>query len=161
MPNPYNFSWDGESYNFTTDLNVKYRVVFDNPGDLFNEYPTINGRVFSFSFYASYTESLTVRADLRVKDTIADIVNKFFENKRNMIVFVCDSTDGREHCRKRLFEKWFITFNDGILEKHDGVVGDGIQDVIRNSIIFRCDLDDRDHVIQVFTQLNDKFTSDK
>lgn len=161
MPNPYEFSWDGESYNFTTDLDVKYRVVFDDPGDLFSEYPSINGRVFSFAFYASYNELLPIRQDLRVKDTIADIINKFFVVKTNMIVFVCDSTDGRELCRKRLFERWFEEFNDNILEKYDGTVADGAPYSIRNSIIFRSDLEDKEHVIKVFTQLNDKFSSAK
>lgn len=182
MPNPYNYEWDGEFYVFTTDLGVIYRVYFVGHGDLFKEYPTIDGRVFSFGFFAIYTKPLEKRNDERVRHTLAEIVYKFFETKANVIVFVCDEEDSRpqkqskstakkekekvvdnvernlEECRKKLFTRWFKTLNSNascILEKHDGIVlGDG--EDIKNSLILRADLEDKEYVVKVFAELNQK-----
>lgn len=55
-----------------------------------------------------------------VKNTIAYILHLFFHSKSNALVSIYDSVDGKQHCRKRLFERWFNEFNDGTLVKIDG-----------------------------------------
>lgn len=77
-----------------------------------------------------------------------------------MIVFVCDSMDKREMCRKRLFDGWFEALNNGTLNKYDGCVsGDGVS--INNSIIMSVELNDKDFVIKTFKELNDQFSQSK
>jgi hypothetical protein len=161
LPNPYKLHEDSDGYYFVTDFEVIYRVVFDGLGDLFIDYPLIHRRIFSFSFHPTYPTLLSKRYDPRVKDTLADIVHQFFNNQSNLIVFVCDSTDGKENCRKRLFESWFDEYNNNILEKHDGYIAKGKAEQIQNSIILRSDLEDKKYVLEIFQGLNDELTLSK
>lgn len=75
-------------------------------------------------------------------------------------MFVCDSTDQREMCRKKLFDKWFSKFNEGTLEKYDGSV-ESNDYRIANSLILKNDLYDKEYVIQTFKELNDQFSRAK
>jgi Family of unknown function (DUF6169) len=73
---------------------------------------------------------------------------------------VCDSTDEREMCRKKLFDKWFGEFNDGVLEKYDGSIESGDYRIV-NSLILKHDLYDKQYVIEIFKELNDQFSRAK
>jgi hypothetical protein len=161
LPNPYSVFEDNDGYYFITDHNVKYKIIFDSLGDLFKEYPLLHGRIFSFSFHPVHSEIIPRRFDPRVKDTLSFILFRFFENKKNLIVFVCDSMDGKALCRKRLFESWFAKMNDGSLEKYDGCIAEGRKEEIQNSVLVRADMADKDYVIRVFEDLNDVFSSSK
>ena len=49
--------------------------------------------------------------DLRVRETIKHILLDFWNNYDNVILFVCDSSDGRSAARMRLFNKWYYELN--------------------------------------------------
>jgi hypothetical protein len=161
LQNPYEIGSDEQGYFFTTDLNVTYRIVFDDLDQIFNQYPTLQGRVFSYSFYPLTDFTGKVKADLRIKQTIAYSISNFFTKNDNLIVFVCDSSDRREMCRKKLFDRWFGEFNaEDVLEKYAGSVQS--EDYrITNAIIMKADLTDKDFVIKTFEMLNDEFTRAK
>lgn len=40
-------------------------------------------------------------------DTICSILTKFFQRHQDSMHVVCDSSDGREMSRMRLFESWY------------------------------------------------------
>jgi Family of unknown function (DUF6169) len=160
LPNHYEITADEQGYFFLTDLSVTYRIVFDDLSSIFQDYPTLTGRVFSYSFYPVNEPSSRQKLDDRIRHTIAHSINSFFEKNNNLIVFVCDSTDEREMCRKKLFDKWFTLFNDGILEKYDGSV-ESNDYRIANSLILKNDLYDKEYVIQTFRELNDQFSRAK
>lgn len=157
MQNPYEISSDEQGYFFTTDLGIRYRIVFDDLDEIFSQYPTLQGRVFSYSFYPQGQILEKSKLDSRIKQTVAYSISNFFSKYDNLIVFVCDSSDERELCRKKLFDRWFSEFNNGVLEKYDGTVGSGDY-VILNTIIMRADLNDKSFVIEIFELLNDEFT---
>lgn len=160
MPSHYEITADEQGYLFLTDLNITYRIVFDDLSSIFQDYPTIHGRVFSYSFYPVNKHSSKQKIDERIKLTIAHSINSFFEKHDNLIVFVCDSSDEREMCRKKLFDKWFKEFNNGLLDKYDGSVEDN-EYKITNSLILKSDLHDKEYVIQIFNDLNDIFSRSK
>ncbi len=161
MPSHYEITQDTEGYHFTTDAGVSYKIIFSDLSSLFNDYPNIKGRVFSYQFYPqNKLPKGSIKFDIRVKITIAKSIADFFSNKKNLIVFVCDSSDSLEKCRKKLFDKWFFEHNNGgDLEKYDGKVIDQNGDAsITNAIIVHKELEDKQYVIETFESLNSEFS---
>lgn len=50
--------------------------------------------------------------DPDVKETILIIVEDFFLDNSNVLIYICDTSDGREAVRNRLFLKWFEEYAD-------------------------------------------------
>lgn len=48
--------------------------------------------------------------DRKVKDTIIAIVNQFFIEHNLVMLYICETGDGKQSQRSRLFEYWFSTF---------------------------------------------------
>ena len=57
--------------------------------------------------------------DRRIAITIAEILRRFFEVNTNAMIIVCDSTDGKELKRRKLFDRWFDHFSDDSILKYD------------------------------------------
>ena len=49
--------------------------------------------------------------DVKLRDTIQLIFECFFENKNRVAVYICDSMDGKQHIRNRLFRMWFNSYS--------------------------------------------------
>ena len=48
--------------------------------------------------------------DARVRDTLITLIEQFFAENDNVLLYICDTSDGREAKRNRLFIKWFEEF---------------------------------------------------
>ena len=57
--------------------------------------------------------------DRRIAITIAEILKRFFAVNTNAMIMVCDSTDGKEFKRRKLFDRWFEHFSDDSILKYD------------------------------------------
>ncbi|MBQ0063154.1 MAG: hypothetical protein KBS94_03880 [Prevotella sp.] len=68
--------------------------------------------------------------DSDVKDTIVAIIKEFFNQNNEILLYICDTQDGREAARSRLFIKWFIESDiEGLYEiktANANVEGEGI-----------------------------------
>lgn len=103
MSLPYKYINKGNSYSFTTNKSIIYEVVF---WDLSNSLNTNDEyRVVELSFFPTNNET-NQKYDDRISETIIDIVEKFFLHNSDVLLFVCDSNDGRARCRKITFNKW-------------------------------------------------------
>ena len=49
--------------------------------------------------------------DLRIRNTILSIISDFWDDYEEVILFVCDSSDGRSESRMRLFHYWYKILN--------------------------------------------------
>jgi len=49
----------------------------------------------------------TIEFDSRVSDTIVTFIQDLFTDKRTVLLYVCDQTDGRQQVRAKLFDIWF------------------------------------------------------
>ena len=45
--------------------------------------------------------------DAEVRYTVIAIINEFFAQNNEILLYICDTTDGREAARNRLFLRWF------------------------------------------------------
>lgn len=73
--------------------------------------------------------------DPKVRNTILNIISDFWEDYDEVILFVCDSSDGRSESRMRLFHYWYKILN---IDK-DVVKIDFSVDEIRAAILAKKD----------------------
>lgn len=100
LTSPYKVINSGEdSFVFVTDHGVKYEVSFvlDYTLDIANSYQLCIDNV----------DSKTQPRDAKVRDTIVVIIKEFFNNNELSLLYICDTSDGRQKIRNRIFRIWF------------------------------------------------------
>lgn len=101
---PYTVLYGGQqSYKFKTDSNVLYDISFMEDMDI--------AGCQSFQFSIRRLTNNYVGHDPKVKDTILAILVEFFEVNNDVLIYICDDTDGRESMRNRLFLRWFKEYD--------------------------------------------------
>jgi len=151
---PYKFISDLDNtwFSFVTKNGIHYEVVFYKSPALFQEYPSIGNCVYEMSIN---TSSNNPPFDPSNRLTIQDVVRQFFLNQ-NVLLFVCDSMDGRHHTRQEKFERWIDSAGLGDdFEKHDGHI-DLDDYALINTIILRADFELKKDVLEAFFEINNQ-----
>lgn len=94
-----------DTARFTTDGGIEYKVAFvedDNMG-IDNTYQLVISNV---------SRTNTRGVDVKIGQTIAAIVNSFFTDNRNVLLFICDTSDNHQAARSRKFSSWFRKYAD-------------------------------------------------
>ncbi|MFN4146736.1 MAG: DUF6169 family protein [Runella sp.] len=55
----------------------------------------------------------------KIPATILSFLADFFRNQNNVLIYVCESLDGRQLARKKIFDKWFKKYATEDLEQYD------------------------------------------
>jgi hypothetical protein len=105
--------WD---YFFVTKHGIKYHAYFIDA----SIYHPLFSNVYAFNIEAETATPHPI--DNGIAATIVSILKVFFLNEDRAIILVCDTTDGKEKKREKLFSKWFIRHNDGSLIKYDASI---------------------------------------
>lgn len=160
MLSPYQLLENDEySYEFLTDQKIKYKIYFLDYSYMFAEYEQITSPVYSFNIDVIDGDPDNSISDDRIGETIQVVFNLFFARIENVAVYVCDSLDERQLARKRKFDFWFWTYNDGSLIKEDGLaIIEGAE--IYNAILLHKQNKQLTDIILAFNELNEK-VSDK
>ena len=93
-------STNGYSFTFRTRYGYLYEVGFTEDYMLSDD-----GCVFQF--FIICLDSEHPAKDPQVKDTVIAILEEFFKNDLVSLVYICDTHDGRQAIRQRLFESWY------------------------------------------------------
>ena len=65
------------------------------------------GLVFDFSFFPDSPPAGHAPEDSRIAATLFHLVRRFFETRpEHILLFICESSDGKHFARQRLFTKW-------------------------------------------------------
>ena len=96
---PYRYWIEDDKYLFRTPSGVLYVAYFLDLSSLAEN-------LFTFIFDRVSMGDKGV-IDTQVCDTVCTILASFFKEHINSILIVCDSADGREKARMRLFNAWF------------------------------------------------------
>ena len=96
---PYKVSADGKQYVFDTMHGLHYEVRF------FEEQPIGGCETWQFSFAKGNSEAAP--EDPYVRFTLFAIIDEFFTENDNVMLYICDTSDSREAARSRLFIRWF------------------------------------------------------
>ena len=103
MSEPYPVTVAGGVFRFTTDHVISYSARFLEmplPADV-----QLAGLVFDFSFFPD--TSAVGLADERVGATLFYLIRRFFETRHERILlYICESNDGKHFARQRLFARW-------------------------------------------------------
>lgn len=96
---PYSCQEKEGQYYFTTPSGAEYVAYF-------LELP-LAPHLFTFNFDRVKDGSKTT-VDTNVFDTVCYILSAFFQNHQDAMLMVCDTADGREMARMRLFQSWYL-----------------------------------------------------
>lgn len=101
---PYKVSWHEKShtYRFKTDYNVILAIAFDED----NMIESADSYVFSII----NVNNMPSPRDVRMRDTVMLIIEHFFKVNQAALLYICESGDGKQQMRGRLFEFWFSTY---------------------------------------------------
>lgn len=65
------------------------------------------------------TDRPSMGLDVRLRNTVLDILINFLAQNEAIIIYHCDPLDGRGHQRYMKFNRWFNLIADPFIEKHD------------------------------------------
>ena len=144
---PYEYrKIDELNYVFVNRDGIRYHLYFT---PISNVYPDLVN-TYSFSIEREGTNPHPI--DLRIAATVVDVLRRFFESIENAMIMVCDSTDGKQHKRRNLFDRWFHFYNDGTLTTISAEVGEGDYELLL-SIYFKKNNPNKKLLIKAFGEL--------
>ena len=88
-----------DDFKFTTDIDINYRISFDEDRAL--------GGCDTYQFVIEKLDHRRSPHDPKVEETILAILDEFFASYQDVLIYFCDTSDGREAMRNRLFLTWF------------------------------------------------------
>ena len=86
-------------YIFETEGGIHYTISFEEDSPI--------GGCDTYQFIIEKMEKVRSGYDSKVEQTILAIINEFFIEHLNVLLYLCDDSDGREANRNRLFLFWF------------------------------------------------------
>ena len=144
---PYEYQKIDElNYEFVNRDGVKYHLYFTPISGIYPDMPN----TYSFNIEREGTNPHPI--DLCIAATVVDVLRHFFETVENAMIMVCDSTDGKQHKRRNLFDRWFHFYNDGTLTTISAEVGEGDYELLL-SIYFKKNNPNKSQLIKAFGDL--------
>ena len=108
---PYKVTFDATTnlYKFASAYNVSFSVGFEE-----NELLESGA---SYQFVLTNYEGKKSPHDLKVRDTVLAIIEEFFLKNEAALLYICETGDGMQKMRNRLFHFWFSIYaeNDEFL----------------------------------------------
>ena len=107
---------------FKTDYDVHYLVGF--------EYDDSSFDFATYQLVIINSNNKKSPRDPKVKDTITSIVEAFFSENENVLLYICETGDAKQAMRSRLFQYWFssyinkelFTFISASIKDEDGII---------------------------------------
>lgn len=120
---PYDLVLSGSDFMFQTDLGIHYIVSFGKED-------IVLGGCDTYQLIIRKIEETRSPHDSKVEATILAIINEFFRSNLEVMLYLCDTSDGREESRNRLFLSWFDKYARNnrftICKAHAEIEGEGI-----------------------------------
>jgi hypothetical protein len=166
LQNHYNYVFDDitNTYNFTTQNNILYRVAFV----IDETFSTISGEdvpnIFQLVIEKA-TDGLEPY-DARVSKTIKDIIERFFHNVENSLIYVCSDDNEKAKQRHKVFDRWYQTSKyKNIVMKIDNiitvVIGEHNVQTLYTSFMFHTDNPVYVKLIKIYNQIEEALNRDK
>lgn len=101
---PYEVWQYGTDFRFCTNAGLHYTISFKEDMPI--------GGCETYQFIINKVEDAHSPHDSLVRATVISIINEFFVSNLNVLLYICDTSDGREAMRNRLFVSWFEEFSE-------------------------------------------------
>jgi len=139
LKSPYRLTQLTEmTFSFVTDQGIHYDAGF-YPDEFFM--PGL-----AFHFYIDNTLGEHGNYDAKVMEVVVAVIEEFFKQANNVMLYICDPVDHRQAARNRLYRMWFLdyamnhemtlfsdsvtfegeTYFSGVLMRHDHPLHDEI-----------------------------------
>lgn len=100
---PYSISLSEDgSFYFVTDEGLTYEVGF------VEDYMIAVDD--AYQLFVMPKTSANFQRDEKMQQTVTAIIEEFFRTKDVLLDYICDTTDGRQAARNRLFTQWFNNY---------------------------------------------------
>lgn len=100
---PYKVKQESDNiFLFQTKHGIAYSVGFVQDTSFMKE--------GLYQFFIINESGRTARQDIDLLDTVRVIIEEFFAQKENVMLYICDTADQRQESRDRLFRIWFHTY---------------------------------------------------
>lgn len=86
-------------YNFISEYGVLYGVGFSEEMEI--------AGISAYQFSFARVNDVHGRFDHNIRRTLMAIISEFFNANNDIMIYICDTSDGRESSRNKLFLKWF------------------------------------------------------
>ena len=93
---------DDSVFVFVTKHGISYTVGFI-PDTSFMEKGV-------YQFFLTKTSSKKGRKDDDISETVKVIIEEYFAQEESVMLYICDTADGRQASRDRLFRAWFYSY---------------------------------------------------
>lgn len=90
-------------FTFTSSVGAEFAVGFDED-DLFS--------FESYQFIIVKTNEIPSPRDKGVRDTVIAVIQEFFRVNNSTMLYICDTGDGKQAMRSRLFNYWISSVLD-------------------------------------------------
>jgi Family of unknown function (DUF6169) len=125
-------------YTFKTENNIEYLVKYKSTPYLFGETSIFAPHSFEMIIEVAINPTNKNPVfDSKVSRTVAAIFEDFYtKSDLHIIIYICESNDGRQDIRATKFHKWFQHFAPKNYTKYDAAFIDG-KDVYPVSLILK------------------------
>ena len=100
-PYPVTYSEQYDDYRFVTDGGIVYSVGFEE------DFLLQNGE--SYQFVIINLSNKKSPRDSKLRETVMQLIYAFFESNNSALLYICETGDGRQEMRSRLFQYWYET----------------------------------------------------
>ncbi len=90
------------TYRFRSDNGVVLAIGFDDD-DMIES-------AESYMFSIINVNNVPSPRDLKMRDTVMLVIESFFNTNEAALLYICESGDGKQQMRSRLFEFWFSSY---------------------------------------------------
>ena len=106
MVSPYWVLYEGFALVFTTDNGIKYAIDFDEDTNPYYK---------DFWLNLTNLSNKPSPSDKKIAQTVICIIEEFFRQNPNILLYMCSTEGGKQAQRARLFLRWF---NGAEQQKH-------------------------------------------
>ncbi len=119
---PYHVVINKDGYaTFTTNNGLHYIVGFD-PDDA-------SLSLLCYQLVIINSDNKPSPRDKKLRDTVISIVKDFFEGNNEVVLYICETGDGKQAMRNRLFQFWYsresnkldVTYLSAAIQDEEGV----------------------------------------
>ncbi len=166
MQNHYNYVFDDitNTYNFATKNNILYRIAFIKD----ETFSTISGEEIKnvFQLIVDKASDFIEPFDSKVSRTIENIIERFFQNVENSLIYICSDESEKAEKRYEVFNRWYENSKtkDKII-KIDNIISilisENVEQKLYTSFIFHRHNSNYEKLIEIYNQFEKVLNSQK
>jgi len=140
-------------YSFTTKNNISYDVIFNDAVEYFQGTTTYGNLSNIYSLILEKRTDVIEPLDREVQNTVDAILQHFFEDTSNSLLYICQTKDGKGLKRFNKFNKWYDDSLYNVnLEKKDELLYESNGTINYTSLIYHTENPFKDSLENAHTE---------